>query len=386
MERYYIATLHAISQIGHQSVKKLVEKFGSAANVWRADLSQLQAAELNPIIISNLTNFRSQYPDAVEKLIRFCEVKKVKICTFYDENYPPILKEISGAPVVFYYCGELKPDAERISIVGTREPTDYGEYVANKLSAEFAQTGLTVVSGAANGIDTIAHKAALKFGRTVAVLGYGINKVTPEKRKFFEEIVASGGVVLTEFPPNYKGDKNTFPARNRIIAGLSKSVIIVEAGEKSGALITAGFAADNSRDVFVIPHSIFSKKGVGCNNLIRDGATLITCAADVLDADYYNYDNKKTILKKVLQDAEKQGKEKNIFDAAPPNVPIKKSAPILEGAEKIVYDAIPQNESITLDEILMSVDEISPAEISSIMLQLELKGCISENDGAYIRC
>lgn len=387
MERYYIATLNAISLIGPKSVKKLLEKFGSAENVWRADSSQIQDTKLNSKIIYNLIEFRRQHPDAVEKLVKFCEVKKVKICTFYDENYPSILKEASGAPAVLYYRGELKPDAERISIVGTREPTEYGQYVAEKLSAEFAQTGLTVVSGAARGIDTISHKAALKFGRTVAVLGYGINKISSERQKFFEEILEKGGVVLTEFPPNYNGDKATFPARNRIIAGLSRSVIIVEAGKKSGALITASFAADNSREVFVIPHSIFSKKGVGCNNLIREGATLITCAADVLDAEYYKVDSKNFILKKVLQDAEHQSKERNIFDAVPQNVPTKKSAPKieLEGAEKVVYEAIPQDESITIEEILMQVDEILPDEISSIILQLELKGYISENDGAYIR-
>ena len=381
MERYYIATLHAISLIGHQTVRKLIEIFGSAENVWHADLTALQKAGLNQKGLDNFTEFRSSHPDAVEKLIKFCEVKKVKICTYYDENYPPILKEISGAPVVFYYRGELQPNVERVSIVGTREPTKYGENIASMLGAEFAQAGLTVVSGAARGIDTFAHKAAVKHGRTVAVLGFGINKIPPDKKKLFEEIVAKGGVVMTEFPPNYNGDKNTFPARNRIIAGLSRSVIIVEAGEKSGALITAGYAADNSRDVFVIPHSIFSPKGAGCNKLIRDGATLITSAADVFDAENYNH----SILKKVMQNIEVQEK---LFDAAPPADSIKKSPPKveLEGEEKIIYDAIPENDFITLEEILMQVENIEPSEISSIILQLELKGCITEKDDSYSRC
>lgn len=380
MERYYIATLHAISLIGHKTVRKLIEIFGSAENVWKADLAQFQQAGLNQKIIDKLTEFRSEYPDAVEKLIKFCDVKKVKICTYYDENYPPILKEISGAPVVFYYRGELQPNVERVSIVGTREPTKYGENIASMLGAEFARAGLTVVSGAARGIDTLAHKAASRHGRTVAVLGYGINKIPPYNKKLLTEIVENGGVVLTEFPPNYNADKNTFPARNRIIAGLSRSTIIVEAGEKSGALITAGFAADNSRDVFVIPHSIFSEKGAGCNKLIRDGATLITSAADVFDAENYNH----SILKKVMHDIEKQEK---LFDYALPADSIKKSPPKVEltGEEKIIYEAIPENDFITLDEILMQVEDIEPSEISSIMLQLELKGCITENDGSYSR-
>ena len=347
MERYYIATLHAISLIGHQSVRKLVEIFGSAENVWRADSSKLKESDFKPKMIENLLEFRSKYPDAVEKLVKFCEVKKVKICTSYDENYPPILKEISGAPVVFYYRGELNPDAKRVSIVGTREPTAYGKKVATMLGEELSAAGLTVVSGAARGIDTFAHTAALKVGRTVAVLGYGINKIPPDKQKLFKEIVVSGGVVMTEFPPNFEGDKGTFPARNRIIAGLSKSVIIVEAGEKSGALITAGF-----------PNSIFSGKSAGCHKLINDGAILLTSSADVLEC--YNLQNKKT---------------------APKVEPEVK----LEGAEKIIYEAIPNDDAITLDEILMSVDEVSPAEITSIILNLELKGYISEEDDKYSR-
>ncbi len=374
MEKYYIATLNAVSKVGHQSVKKLVEVFGSAENVWKADLNELTKAGINKGAAENLVEFRSQHPDAVEKLIEFCNVKKVKLCTFFDKGYPPILKEISGSPVIFYYCGELKPNAERISIVGTRDPTFYGEKIARMLGNEFAATGLTVVSGAARGIDTLAHKAALKVGRTLAVLGYGINKIPREKRNFFEEITESGGLIMTEFPPNFDGNAGTFPARNRIIAGLSRSVIIVEAGEKSGALITAGFAADNSREVFVIPHDIFSQKGVGCNNLIRDGATLITCAADVLDSDCYNLDSNKSILQKVLQKFEIEHEEKKVAPKAE-----------LDATEKLIYDAIPVDDSITLDEILEKVEEVEPSEISSIMLSLEMKGYISEKDDTYTR-
>lgn len=358
MERYYIATLHAINLIGHQSVRKLVEIFGSAENVWRSEISQLKESNFNPKMIENLIEFRSKFPDAVEKLVKFCEVKKVKICTYYDEEYPPILKEISGAPVVFYHYGELKPEAKRVSMVGTRNPTDYGKKVALKLGEELAAAGLTVVSGAARGIDTFSHQAALKVGRTVAVLGYGINKMPSYNRKLFEDIVENGGVVMTEFPPNFEGDKGTFPARNRIIAGLSKSLVVVEAGERSGALITAGFAADFSREVFVVPNSIFSDKSAGCHKLINDGAFLLTSSADVLEC--YNLQNKKT---------------------APKIEPEVK----LEGAEKIIYDAIPNDAEITLDEILMSVDEVSPAEIAEIMLSLELKGYIVENDDKYSR-
>ena len=376
MERYYIATLNAVSKIGHQSVKKLLETFSTAENVWRAELPELIKAKLNPRAAENLVEFRTKYPDAVEKLIEFCKVKKVKICTIYDENYPPILKEISAAPVVFYYRGELELNAERISMVGTREPTNYGERVTTMLATELAAAGFTIVSGAARGIDTIAHKAALKTGRTVTILGYGINKIPRENLKLFEEIIEGGGVILSEFPPNLDGDKGTFPARNRIIAGLSRGVIVVEAGKRSGALITAGFAADNSRDVFVVPHDIFNEKGVGCNNLIRDGATLIKDIEDIFENKIPgNYDSIAELMKSVAAFRNTD------------NVKTEKAAPKaeLDATEKVIYDAIPVDDSITLDEILMVVDEIAPDEISGIILSLEMKGYISENDDRYSR-
>lgn len=353
MEKYYLATLNAIPLIGSKTAQKLVEIFGSAENVWRADLPQLQQAGVNQRIIDSFNEFRSKFSDAVEKLVEFCRVKKINICTLYDENYPPILKEISTAPIVFYYRGELIPNAPRIGIVGTRESTNYGEKVAKILGEELAAAGFTIVSGAARGIDTFAHSAALKAGRTVAVLGYGINKIPPDRRKLFEKIIDNGGLIMSEFPPNFQGDKGTFPARNRVIAGLARGVVIVEAGKKSGALITAGFAADSSRDVFVVPHNIFAEKSVGCNTLIQEGAYLITSAADILD--YYNLENKKIEPK---------------FE--------------IEGDEKIIYDAIPKDDFITLDEILMSVD-IEPNEISQIIINLELKKLIIENDDKYSR-
>jgi len=357
LEKYYLASLNAVPLIGSKTAQKLIGIFGSAENVWRADLPLFQQAGVNQRIIDNIIDFRSQHPDAVEKLIDFCRVKKINICTIYDENYPPILKEINSAPVVFYYRGELISNAQRIGIVGTREPTNYGEKVARMLGAELAAAGFTIVSGAAKGIDSFAHEAALKTGRTVAVLGYGINKIPPDRRKLFEKIIDNGGLIMSEFPPNLDGDKGTFPARNRVIAGLVRGVVIVEAGKRSGALITAGFAADSSRDVFVVPHNIFFEKGAGCNNLIKVGAFLITGSEDILD--FYNVKNKK-IESKVEPKIE------------------------LEGDEKIIYEAIPKDDFITLDEILMKVD-IAPNEISEIILKLELKNLIVENDDRYSR-
>ena len=282
MEKYYVAVLNSISRIGSESAKKLINFFGSAENVLRADYQQLQQAGVSQKIIDNLTEFRSKHLDAAELLAEFCNAQKIKICTFYDNDYPPILKKFPSAPVVFYYRGEIKPNAERIAVVGAREATQYGEKVAKMLGDELSAAGFTIVSGAAKGIDTFAHQAALKNGRTVAVLGYGLNKIPRDNQLLFQNIVEGGGVVLSEFPPNFEGSKATFPARNRIIAGLSRGVIVVEAGEHSGALIAAKFAADSSRDVFAVPNDIFSEKSFGCHKLLHGGAILLSRVSDIL--------------------------------------------------------------------------------------------------------
>ncbi len=274
-ENFYVAVLNSIRGIGAETTKKLINYFGSAEDVLHAPLAQLQQAGVSQKIVDNLIAFRRENPAAAEKLFEFCHVKKIKICTFYDKDYPPILREISNAPAVFYYYGKLFPNAERIAVVGARDATAYGEKVSKMLGENLAAHGFTIVSGAARGIDTFAHSAALKTGRTVAVLGYGLNKIPSDNQLLLEEVVESGGVVMTEFPPNYEGGKRTFPARNRIIAGLSRGVIVVEAGEKSGALIAAKYAADNSRDVFAVPNDIFSEKSFGCHKLIHGGAILL---------------------------------------------------------------------------------------------------------------
>ena len=279
MEKFYIAVLNSISRIGTKTTQKLIEIFGSAENVWRADFSQFQNIEMNQTARENFFEYRRKNPNAVEKLIDFCNVKKIKICSIYDENYPPLLKEVSNAPIVFYYRGTIFPNAERIAIVGSRNATNYGEKVSSMLASELSAEGFTIVSGAANGIDTFAHKAA---SRTVAVLGYGINKIPADKVKLFEKVVATGGVVLSEFPPNMEGSSKTFPARNRIIAGLSSGIVVVEAAEKSGALIAAKFAADNFRKVFAVPNNIFAENGAGCHKLIREGAILFSDVSDIL--------------------------------------------------------------------------------------------------------
>ncbi len=354
MEKYYVAALSAVNFLGSQRVQRLIEFFGSAEKAWKMDAEQIYQTGLPAKAAESFLEFRQKNPHAPEQLFEFCTVKKIGLCSIVDAEYPTLLKEINFPPPIFYYLGKLEPQAERIAMVGTRHNTIYGERAAQSISSELAEAGFTIVSGAAIGIDTFSHKGALKFGRTVAVLGHGISQIPREKRRLLNEI-AEHGMVMTEFSPNMPASAGSFITRNRIIAGLSRGVIVVEAGQKSGALNTASYAGDYGRDIFAVPGSIFSEKSYGCNELIRDGATLIKNAQDILE--FYNLATKKKLEPQIE----------------------------LEEDEQKIFDVIPFGEEITLDEILMQIDEIAPNEIPQLILNLELKNYIVDNAGRYTR-
>ena len=368
-----MAAMGGAEGLGHRSIKHLVKFFGSAQAAWSADAYDLIKSGLKKKQLEAFVTFRHEYPNAPEKLVGYCERQKINLCCILDEDYPPLLKEIDTPPMFFYYRGQLQPHAQRIGIVGSRNNTRYGQTVALELGEELAAAGLTVVSGAARGIDTFAHRGALKSGRTVAVLGCGINFLYPlENKKLFEQIVERG-VVLSEFPPQLPPNSGTFPARNRIIAGLSRGVVVVEAGVKSGALITGDFAAEYGRDVFAIPGKIHEKMSVGCHELIREGATLIKDAKDILDE--YN-------LVATAEDSPQESTPALQRESTPRS----QSKPVeLEGTEAEIFEVIPKDGYITADEILDQLDEINPSELPDIMLKLELKGCVEEDAGRYKR-
>ena len=370
MEKYFIAAITAANHVGSKSVQKLINFFGSAESVWKAEVIDLQNCGLTKKAVESFLKFRAEHPNAPEDLVTYCDKKNIGICSFVDDDYPPLLKEISTPPAIFYYRGNFQPFAERIAIVGTREYTTYGKNVALEIAEKLAAAGLTVVSGAARGIDTFAHTGAMKTGRTVAVLGCGIGfRESLEKQKFLEQIVDSGGLVLTEFEPSYPAQRGNFPARNRIIAGLSKGVVVVEAGKKSGALLTSNDAADFGRDVFAVPNSIYAEKSIGCHEVIQDGGILIKGAKDIFD--FY-----KLTAENVLQDSSEKKSEKILIS---PKIE-------LDEIEKKVFNLIPLDETITVDEILMQEDELAPDEISEILLRLEVKQVIQQDDfGAYGR-
>jgi DNA processing protein len=231
-----------------------------------------------------------RFPSPEKELFRLakeelkkCERSKIRIIYYKEEDYPEILKNIQYKPPFLYVLGEL-PFNSTLAIVGTRKPTPYGKEIVEKFVPDLVEAGLTTVSGLARGIDTLVHKTTLKEGgKTVAVLGTGLDIIyPPENRELFWKIIDSGSAIVSEFPLGTRPKRENFPRRNRVISGLSQGVLVVEAGKRSGTLITAKWAQDQGRDVFVCPGNIFSEQSQGTHYLLKNGAIPVTSAEDIL--------------------------------------------------------------------------------------------------------
>lgn len=280
---YWIA-FNKVRGIGPARLRALVDAFGDVVNAWRAPEDALREVGLDRRSLGNLLEARVKL-DLGAELARV-EKAGVQVVTWDDPGYPARLRMINDAPPVLYVRGELLPgDDWAVALVGTRQPSTYGREAARVLAGDLARAGVTIVSGLARGIDAQAHRAALEAGgRTLAVLGSGVDIIYPwDNAKLAQEIIEHGALI-SEYALGTQPEANNFPPRNRIISGLSRGIIVVEAGEQSGALITADFAADQSRDVFAVPGSIFARNSLGTNKLIRDGATPVLAANDVLEA------------------------------------------------------------------------------------------------------
>jgi DNA processing protein len=281
-ERDYLLALHRIDWLGPIRLEKLRSRLGSYEKVWFAKSSELHGL-LPPdkLRLFNEFRMRTKPNEASLELDRL----GMDTVTILDEDYPPLLREIHAPPAVLYYHGAL-PSAALISIVGTRRITPYGRNVTAELVRGLVNAGLGVVSGLAYGIDVAAHRATLDAGGiAAAVIASPVNRIQPTAHaNIGTEIIDKGGTILSEYPPGTTTQRVFFPIRNRIIAGLCRAVIVVEAGEKSGALITASQALSENRDVFSVPGNVNSESSKGTNALIRMGAALIRNSDDVLEA------------------------------------------------------------------------------------------------------
>lgn len=340
--------------IGSSRLKKLLEYFSSVQDIFSASIEKL--VSVSGIGENLAARIRSFKKEALEKELKLAQSLALKIITIEDNDYPVNLKEIPGLPIVLYVKGQIKEeDNFAIAVVGSRLASFYGLNATAKFSAELVLSGFTIVSGLARGVDSCAHRAALKAGgRTIAVMGSGFNKIYPDENKELCEEIMRSGAVISEFPLNAEPLKENFPRRNRVISGLSLGVLITEAARNSGALITADFALEQGREVFALPGKIDSENSYGVNELIKQGAKLVTRASDILEEFNLSVTS--------------PGKEKS---SAGYNANNEK--------ESRLYELITPKAS-TLDELIEKASMDIP-EISGILLSLQLKKLIKQLPG-----
>lgn len=285
-KKYWLA-FSKINRLTPQRFKKIINTFPDLKSAWEADLEMLKKTGLEQEIIEDFLLKRQKIdPDREWDLLK---KENADIITFTESGYPKLLKEIYNPPSLLYFIGDLEiANNFCLAVVGTRKPTIYGQQVTVSLVQNLSQNGLTIVSGLALGIDALAHQTAMEAGgKTIAVLGSGLDKQSlyPSSNRYLaKKIIENGGLVLSEYPIGTLPLKHHFPARNRLISGLSVGALIIEAPLKSGTLITANFALEQNREIFAVPGNIYSKNSEGSNNLIKLGAKLITSAIDILES------------------------------------------------------------------------------------------------------
>ena len=352
--------LNMIDGIGPVRVRQLLEHFADAPAILRASRSQLeQVRGIGPEISDAIVNWEKNVDLSGE--LKRLEQFGCHVVIQTDENYPELLRQIYDPPVVLYVKGELQAkDKGGVAIVGSRMTTHYGTEVARKLAFQLGYIGVTVVSGGARGIDTAAHQGALSGkGRTIAVLGTGINLVFPAENAELFGRVAAQGAVITQFPFNRKADKQSFPIRNRIVAGMTLGTVVVEANLTSGALITAGMANDYGRQVFAVPGRVDSPRSKGCHELIKKGAKLCESVEDILSEFEYLFPA--------------SNKSSELRDA--PSLP----AMTLSANEQKMFDLI-GDEEMSIDDLIRH-SGLGASSVLAVLLGLEMKRLIRQLPG-----
>ena len=352
--------LNMLPTVGPVRLRKLLEVFKEPQQILGAKRSELRKVEgIGSEVADQIASWES-IVDLAAELARIRDFGATVI-TQESPSYPQSLREIHAPPIVLYLWGELNErDHHAIGIIGARHTTHYGTESAKKLAYQLAYAGLTVISGLARGIDTAAHQGALAAkGRTIAVIGSGLSKLyPPENRGLAEKIRDGNGAIVSEFSMEIDPDRQTFPMRNRIIAGWSHGILVVEAGLKSGALITASQAIEQGRSVYAVPGHINAPSALGSNRLIQQGAKLVMDASDILDD-----------LQILLPDTKPS-----------PEAAVRPLPPLSED-ERRVYEAINSTET-PIDQISAKCD-LPSAIVSSTLLRLELKRLVKQLPGKY---
>lgn len=352
-ESQYLTALSAFSYFGLARIKLLVSYFKSAGQVWNANAKKLLKIGISEKKVTEFQNFKSNF-DIISYFQKLNELG-VKVTTYIDKDFPEKLVDLPGSPAVLYYKGVLSGLRQNsIAIVGTRKMTSYGREVTEKFSSELSSFGITIISGLARGVDTAAHKACLSVkGITIAILGNGLDSIYPPENKILaEDIIKSGGAIVSEYPLGVPALPVNFAVRNRIVSGLSDAVLVIEGAEESGTLLTAGHAAEQGKTVFAVPGQITSPLSAAPHFLLKNGARIATEAKDILDELDINVKVDKEKIRQILPD---DPEEKKILD-------------------------ILINEAFHLDE-LVRITGGKTSEISARLTIMEMKGLVRNLGG-----
>lgn len=354
----YLLALHSIDGLGPIRLKAILEYFKDPKLAWEGNLKEIRQIGIPQKVVELLGETRQKInPETYTEEIRQSGIKWISI---FDETYPQLLKEIYDPPTVIYFKGELPAqNIPAVGVVGTRKITGYGRIATEQFTKGLVDAGLTIVSGLARGVDSQAHKTAVEEkGQTIAVLGGGLNHVFPPENKDLAAKIAAGfGAVISEFPPDSLSLPGNFPARNRIISGLSQAVIVIEAAEDSGSLITARLALEQGREVFAVPGPITSSLSKGPIGLIREGARAVFEPDEILE---------ELGIKRIQNSEFRVQNDKNISEE-----------------EKQVLVVL-ENENRHIDEIGRQLHFASP-KISALLLKMEISGLV-QSIGAGIYC
>ncbi|SKC90384.1 DNA-processing protein DprA [Maledivibacter halophilus] len=355
-EKDYLIWLNSIHGIGYLTIEKFKEYFKTLENLWNAPVSE----------IYKIPNLRRNVADSIiktrkEEYIRNYKEKllsmKVQCLIKNEELYPVVLKYIKAHPQILYMKGNIKKEDEKaIAIIGSRKCTSYGRNIAYKFARELASYGITIISGMAYGIDSAAHKGALDGGgRTIAVLGSGIDICYPKSNANLMKRIIESGAVISEYPLGTQPRPGNFPRRNRIISGLSMGVLVVEAGLKSGTLITIDYALEQGKDVFAIPGNINCSVSKGTNKLLKEGAKLVTCIEDIIEE--YNIERETCNIENKYSD--------------------------LSQSEKSVLKVIEKKQPIHID-LISSILHLDAGAVNGIITVLEIKDYVEMLPGRII--
>ncbi|MGI9535112.1 MAG: DNA-processing protein DprA [Thermodesulfobacteriota bacterium] len=357
-ELIYLLALKNIKGIGDIFARRLLKRFGTPESVFNSNMENLLEIEgINLTLARSIKEFSDW--NGVRKEAELIHKKGIEIVKYNDSDYPPNLKNIYNYPLFLYYLGQINTeDNKALAVVGSRDCDDYGIKITETVVSQLSEMGVTVISGLARGIDTVAHKSALKSdGRTVAVLGNGIDICYPSENKTLFKKISESGYIISEYPLGTKPESKNFPKRNRLISGLSLGVIVIQANKDSGALITADYSNEQNREVFAIPGNIDNKRNYGSNQLIKNGAKLVENIDDIVEeiGEFKTLTNTKNL--------------KNI------------NMTNITGEEKIVFQHL-LGSKLHIDQIVYKTN-IDFIRLFSLLLNMEMKGIVKSFPGNY---